>query len=214
MLHVQMVTITMKLQSKLVTIVTPDVLLVMITLITIAQSVTMDIIIITTLVYLALNVNNTKVTIVMLNSIPVLLALMLVSLVLDLLITVLNVKLQEKDFQIVTVQMVSSITEIPVLVVLITVPLVTLEPTVPLVPISEKVLHIVNVHPDIMMLVKLLVNFVTGLVSLVLVLTLVLNVITQPKDLPHIVIVLMVGKTLKTVLWIVKKWITQLVSMI
>jgi hypothetical protein len=209
-----MVSMKMNPQSKLVTTVTPDVLLVKMPLITIAQSVTMDIIIITILVYLALNVNNTKVTTVMLNSILVLLAPMLVSLVLDLLITVLNVKLQELDFQIVTVQMVSSIMEIPVLVVLITVPLVTLEPTVPLVLISEKVLHIVNVQPDIMMLVKLLVNFVTGLVSLVLVLTSVLNVITVNKEPSHIVIVLKDGKTPKTVLWVVKKWITQKESMI
>jgi hypothetical protein len=206
--------IQMKPQSKLVTTVTPDVLLVMILLITIAQSVMMDITIITTLVYLALNVNNTKVTIVMLNSILVLLAPMLVSLVLDLLITVPNVKPQEKDFQTVTVQMVSSIMEIPVLVVLITVPPVPLELIVPLALISEKVLHIVNVQPDIMMLVKLLVNFVTGLVSLVLVLTLVLNVIIPNKDLSHIVNVTKDGRTPKTVLWVVKKWITQKESMI
>jgi hypothetical protein len=206
--------IQMKPQSKLVTTVTPDVLLVMILLITIVQSVMMDITIITTLVYLALNVNNTKVTIVMLNSILVLLAPMLVSLVLDLLITVPNVKPQEKDFQTVTVQMVSSIMEIPVLVVLITVPPVPLELIVPLALISEKVLHIVNVHPDIMMLVKLLVNFVTGLVSLVLVLTLVLNVIIPNKDLSHIVNVTKDGRTPKTVLWVVKKWITQKESMI
>jgi len=109
---------------KLVKFVMLDVKPVTMKLIMIVQSVKMDIIIIMVLVYLVLNVNNMKVIIVILKVILVLHVLMLVPLVLETLITVLNVKLQELDFLTVTVQMVSSITEILVSVVLITVPLV------------------------------------------------------------------------------------------
>jgi len=62
---------------------------------------------------------------------------------------------------------------------------------------------------DIMILVKLLVKFVHGLVKLVLKPTTVPHVITQLKDLLHLVIVLTVGKTPPMVLPNVKKWITQ-----
>lgn len=102
-----------------------------------------------------------------------------VSLVLMLLITVLNVLLQESMPQLVPVQKVSSITVTLVLVVTITVPLVNLDTSVLLVLILESTPQIVNVQKDIMTLVKLNVNYVLGNVLLVTLTTCVPLVTTQ-----------------------------------
>jgi hypothetical protein len=104
-----------------------------------------------------------------------------------MLITVLNVLLQESTLHLVTAQMVSSITETLVLVVLTTVLLVNLEPNVPLVLISELVPQLVNVQKDSSMLVKLNVLLVTGNVLLVMKTTFVLLVKTNPLELSQIV---------------------------
>lgn len=110
-----------------------------------------------------------------------------VSTVLTMLITVLNVLLQESTLHLVTAQMVSSITETLVLVVLTTVLLVNLEPNVPLVLISELVPQLVNVQKDSSMLVKLNVLLVTGNVTLVMKTTFVLLVLTNLLELSQIV---------------------------
>jgi hypothetical protein len=104
-----------------------------------------------------------------------------------MLITVLNVLLQESTLHLVTAQMVSSITETLVLVVLTTVLLVNLEPNVPLVLISELMPQLVNVQKDSSMLVKLNVLLVTGNVLLVMKTTFVLLVKTNPLELSQIV---------------------------
>jgi hypothetical protein len=104
-----------------------------------------------------------------------------------MLITVLNVLLQESTLHLVTAQMVSSITETLVLVVLTTVLLVNLEPNVPLVLISELVPQLVNVQKDSSMLVKLNVLLVTGNVTLVMKTTFVLLVLTLLLELSQIV---------------------------
>jgi hypothetical protein len=104
-----------------------------------------------------------------------------------MLITVLNVLLQESTLHLVTAQMVSSITETLVLVVLTTVLLVNLEPNVPLVLISELVPQLVNVQKDSSMLVKLNVLLVTGNVTLVMKTTFVLLVLTNQLELSQIV---------------------------
>jgi hypothetical protein len=110
-----------------------------------------------------------------------------VSTVLTMLITVLNVLLQESTLHLVTAQMVSSITETLVLVVLTTVLLVNLEPNVPLVLISELMPQLVNVQKDSSMLVKLNVLLVTGNVTLVMKTTFVLLVLTNLLELSQIV---------------------------
>jgi hypothetical protein len=104
-----------------------------------------------------------------------------------MLITVLNVLLQESTLHLVTAQMVSSITETLVLVVLTTVLLVNLEPNVPLVLISELVPQLVNVQKDSSMLVTLNVLLVTTNVTLVMKTTFVLLVKTNPLELSQIV---------------------------
>lgn len=109
------------------------------------------------------------------------------SIVLTLLITVLNVLLQESMLHLVPVQMVSSITETLVLVVLTTVQLVNLEPNVPLVQLIEKMPQLVNVLMDSSMLVKLNVLLVTGNVPLVMKTTSVLLVLTLLLELSQIV---------------------------
>jgi hypothetical protein len=110
-----------------------------------------------------------------------------VSTVLTMLITVLNVLLQESTLHLVTAQMVSSITETLVLVVLTTVLLVNLEPNVPLVQLIEKMPQLVNVLMDSSMLVKLNVLLVTGNVPLVMKTTSVLLVLTLLLELSQIV---------------------------
>jgi hypothetical protein len=110
-----------------------------------------------------------------------------VSTVLTMLITVLNVLLQESTLHLVTAQMVSSITETLVLVVLTTVLLVNLEPNVPLVQLIEKMPQLVNVLMDSSMLVKLNVLLVTGNVTLVMKTTFVLLVLTNLLELSQIV---------------------------
>jgi hypothetical protein len=72
-----------------------------------------------------------------------------------LLITVLNVLLQESLLHLVTALMVSLITVTLVLVVLINVLLVLIEKLVKFVLILELKLLLVNVLPDITILVKL-----------------------------------------------------------
>jgi hypothetical protein len=127
-----------------------------------------------------------------------------VILVLTLLITVLNVKLQESMSQLVLAQMDTSITVTLVSVVLTNVLLVLPEKTVLPVLMSELTLQIVNVHPDIMILVKPNVKCVTGNVKLVNLTTFVTLVLTK-LEWPQLVIVHKVGWMLKTVLLVVKK---------
>jgi hypothetical protein len=122
-----------------------------------------------------------------------------------MLITVLNVLLQESTLHLVTAQMVSSITETLVLVVLTTVLLVNLEPNVPLVLISELVPQLVNVQKDSSMLVKLNVLLVTGNVTLVMKTTFVLLVLTLLLELSQIVNVHKDSWMLKMELLIVNK---------
>jgi hypothetical protein len=122
-----------------------------------------------------------------------------------MLITVLNVLLQESTLHLVTAQMVSSITETLVLVVLTTVLLVNLEPNVPLVLISELVPQLVNVQKDSSMLVKLNVLLVTGNVLLVMKTTFVLLVLTLLLELSQIVNVHKDSWMLKMELLIVNK---------
>jgi hypothetical protein len=160
-----------------------------------------------------LNVNKTKVTIVMLIAILVLLAVTNVSLVKDLLTIVPNVYHQELIFHNVTVQMDSSIMETLVLVVLINVLLVLPEKNVLPVLMLESISQLVIVQLDILMLVKLLVMFVHGLVLLVLLLTSVLNVIMPQKDLVQVVIVQKTTEMLLMVLLVVMKWIILMVLM-
>jgi hypothetical protein len=88
---------------------------------------------------------------------------------------------------LVPAQMVSSITETLVLVVLTTVLLVNLEPNVPLVQLIEKMPQLVNVLMDSLMLVKLNVLLVTGNVPLVMKTTSVLLVLTLLLELSQIV---------------------------
>lgn len=102
-----------------------------------------------------------------------------VKLVLIVLTTVLNVLLQESMLHNVLAQMVTLIMVTLVLVVLTNVELVLLEKIVPPVLISELTPQIVNVQKDIMILVKLNVNYVTGNVLLVILTTSVLLVTTQ-----------------------------------
>jgi hypothetical protein len=71
-----------------------------------------------------------------------------------LLITVLNVLLQESMLHLVTALMVSSTTVTLVLVVLINVLLVLIEKLVKFVLILELKLQLVNVHQDFTILVK------------------------------------------------------------
>jgi hypothetical protein len=99
--------------------------------------------------------------------------------VLILLPTVLNVIHQESVSHTVLAQMDSMITVTLVLVVLITVPLVITENLVYLVTTSEKMPQLVNVHPDIMTLVKLNVTYVKPNVKLVIETTSVPLVSTQ-----------------------------------
>jgi hypothetical protein len=132
-----------------------------------------------------------------------------VSIVLTLLITVLNVLLQESMLHPVTAQMVSSITETLVLVVLTTVLLVNLEPNVPLVQLTEKMPQLVNVLMDSSMLVKLNVLLVTGNVTLVMKTTFVLLVLTLLLELSQIVNVHKDSWMLKMDLLIVCKNHTQ-----
>jgi hypothetical protein len=108
----------------------------------------------------------------------------------------------------------TSITETPVLVVLTNVLPVLPEKIVLLVLISELTTHLVNVQLDIMILVKLSVNSVTGLVSPVLPVTSVLNVTTLQLDLVQVVLVQKDGVMPLMVQLNVKKLITQKVSMI
>jgi hypothetical protein len=126
-----------------------------------------------------------------------------------LLTTVLNVKLQELMLQLVPAQMDTSITVTLVLVVLTTVLLVMLEKIVPPVLISDLTPQNVNVQKDIMIPVKLNVNYVTGNVLLVILTTSVLLVTTQMLECYQIVNVQKVGKMLKMVPLLVKKWPTQ-----
>jgi hydroxylamine reductase (hybrid-cluster protein) len=132
-----------------------------------------------------------------------------VSIVLTLLITALNVLLQESMLHPVTAQMVSSITETLVLVVLTTVLLVNLEPNVPLVQLIEKMPQLVNVLMDSSMLVKLNVPLVTGNVPLVMKTTSVLLVLTLLLELSQIVNVHKDSWMLKMDLLIVCKNHTQ-----
>jgi hydroxylamine reductase (hybrid-cluster protein) len=132
-----------------------------------------------------------------------------VSIVLTLLITVLNVLLQESMLHPVTAQMVSSITETLVSVVLTTVLLVNLEPNVPLVQLIEKMPQLVNVLMDSSMLVKLNVPLVTGNVPLVMKTTSVLLVLTLLLELSQIVNVHKDSWMLKMDLLIVCKNHTQ-----
>jgi hypothetical protein len=132
-----------------------------------------------------------------------------VKLVWIVLTTVLNVSLQESMLHNVLAQMDTLIMVTLVLVVLTNVELVLLEKIVPPVLISDLTPQNVNVQKDIMIPVKLNVNYVTGNVLLVILTTSVLLVTTQMLECYQIVNVQKVGKMLKMVPLLVKKWPTQ-----
>ena len=126
-----------------------------------------------------------------------------VSIVLKDLTTVLHVSHQELMLHLVDAQKDSSITETLVSDVPTIVLPVKIE-TVVLPALKEELVPIVPVHKDSMIPVKKNVNNVTKDVLHVIEIMSVPHVLTQPKDLPHLVIALKVGKMLKTVSTVIK----------
>jgi hypothetical protein len=129
-----------------------------------------------------------------------------------MLTNVLHVIHQESESQTVSAQMVSMITEIPVLVVLITVPLVLKEMNVPLVPPSEKTPQNVDAQPVTMILVLSNVKFVPQNVKPVPLITSVSPVTTHLTELLQIVNVQLVGKITLTELIVLKNHIQMVLT--
>jgi len=213
--HVQSVLIQMKIiKKKLVKIVIRDVPSVLMKPILNVLNVMMVMSSSELLVFLVPNVNKTEDSIVIKKKTNVKNVITNVSTVTKMLMIVLNVSHQEKELQNVNVQMVTSITEIPVSDVTIDVQLVKIEILVLNVMITEDLNLLVNVLKDTMILVKKNVNYVKHNVLNVTEIMYVLNVLTQIKENHHLVIVLKDGKTLLMVASNVNKLHTQMVLMI